>query len=301
MVSVITVNYNNTQVTLELLSSLYKHETADVEVIVVDNASRENPLPLIQALFPQVKCVRSEKNLGFAGGNNLGIAAATGDYFFFVNNDTEFTAPIICKLVAEIKHDKRVGAVCPRLVYPNGENQFIGFTSINPLTGRNKCLTTNPNKTEEPRIKSTYVHGAAFIIPREVYEQIGNMPEHYFLYFEELDWSAAIGRMHRNIHVLHNCTLVHKESQTVGKVSELKSYFMSRNRLLFMRRNFNSLSVAIFWLYYLLIATPIHITKYFKSRQWLCIRAHVAGIVWNMFSSSNSTTLGYKYNQLNKV
>ncbi|MCZ8217416.1 MAG: glycosyltransferase, partial [Cyclobacteriaceae bacterium] len=70
MVSVITVNYNNTQVTLELLESLYAHEGNAVEVIVVDNASRENPERYIKEKFPLVKFIRSDRNLGFAGGNN---------------------------------------------------------------------------------------------------------------------------------------------------------------------------------------------------------------------------------------
>jgi GT2 family glycosyltransferase len=301
MVSVITVNYNNTQVTLELLESLYTYEGDAVEVIVVDNASRENPEQRIKEKFPQVKFIRSDRNLGFAGGNNLGIAQATGDYLFFVNNDTAFTEPIMLQLVSVLEEDKTIGAVCPILVYPSGKIQFAGFTAINAWTGRNKCLTDYVPSSSATRVKSSYAHGAAFMITRALVKQIGNMPENYFLYFEELDWSAKITQLNYTI-VVHIATqLVHKESQTIGSFSELKSYFMSRNRLLFMRRNFSHPSIAFFWLYFLLVASPLHIVRYLMSGNWNCARAHLAGIFWNIRWSVDSLPLGYKYNHLNRI
>jgi GT2 family glycosyltransferase len=299
MVSVITVNYNNTQVTLELLESLYAHEGFAVEVIVVDNASRENPEQNIKENFPQVKFIRSDRNLGFAGGNNLGIAQATGDYLFFVNNDTDFTAPIIAQLVTVLEEDKTIGAVCPILVYPSGKIQFAGFTPINAWTGRNKCLTSPASA--ELKVNTSYAHGAAFMISHTLVQQIGNMPEHYFLYFEELDWSAKITQLNYKIVVLTTTQLIHKESQTVGSFSELKSYFMSRNRLLFMRRNVSQPAVVFFWFYFLLVASPTHIIRYLISGNWNCVRAHLAGIFWNLRWSANSLTLGYKYNHLNRL
>lgn len=299
MVSVITVNYNNTKVTLELLESLYAHEGHALEVIVVDNASRENPEQRINEKFPQVKFIRSDRNLGFAGGNNLGIAQATGEYLFFINNDTAFTEPIISRLAALLDEDEAIGAVCPILVYPSGKIQFAGFTPINAWTGRNKCLTSPASA--DLKLKTSYAHGAAFMISRTLVEKIGNMPEHYFLYFEELDWSAKITQLNFSI-VVHTATqLIHKESQSVGSFSELKSYFMSRNRLLFMRRNFSHPSIAFFWLYFLLVASPLHIVRYLIAGNWNCARAHLAGIFWNIRWSVDSLPLGYKYNHLNRI
>lgn len=300
MVSVITVNYNNTAVTLELLESVFTHERGPLEVIVVDNGSRENPEQIIRQRYPQVVFVRSERNLGFAGGNNLGIAHATGDYLFFVNNDTEFTAPIIASLVTELQNNPRLGAVCPRLVYPSGANQFVAFTAVNRWTGRNACLTEAPVGAGT-RVKSSFVHGAAFMISRALYEKIGNMREEYFLYFEELDWSAAMTRLGYEVLVLTDRTIVHKESQTVGIASELRSYFMARNRLLFMRRNTGTPSLGVFWLYYVLVASPYQMMRYLLHGQWRCARAHLAGIFWNIASPTNSLSLGYKYNQLNQL
>jgi GT2 family glycosyltransferase len=301
MVSVITVNYNNTQVTLELLSSLFAHETYPLEVIVVDNGSFENPEKEINSRFPQVRFVRSERNLGFAGGNNLGIRQASGEYLFFINNDTEFVIPIISRLVHVLKQDPKIGAVCPMLVYPSGNIQFTGFTPINRWTGRNKCMTDSTIYSSSPLIKSSFAHGAAFLISRQLFDQIGWMPENYFLYFEEFDWSAKITSLNYSIVVQTDAKLIHKESQTTGKASELKSYFMSRNRLLFMRRNFGGPSILFFWIYFLLVASPIHLWRHLMLGQWNCARAHLAGIFWNIRCSTGSLLLGYKYNHLNRL
>ena len=88
-ISIITVNYNGLKDTCELIDSIPFDEYS-LEVIVVDNASNEDEASIIQTRYPKVKVTRSDKNLGFAGGNNLGIKKAKGKYLFFINNDTYF-------------------------------------------------------------------------------------------------------------------------------------------------------------------------------------------------------------------
>ncbi|RYD69040.1 MAG: glycosyltransferase, partial [Sphingobacteriales bacterium] len=86
-VSVVTINFNQDKITEELLDSIAETNTYEnMEVIVVDNGSTVNPLPKWVAKYPDVKFIRSEVNLGFSGGNNIGIAQADGDYYFLVNN-----------------------------------------------------------------------------------------------------------------------------------------------------------------------------------------------------------------------
>ena len=85
--SIITINYNGLKDTCELIDTLPLKDKS-IEVIVVDNASAQDEATIIEARYPQVKVIRSKENLGFAGGNNLGIKAAQGMYLFFLNNDT---------------------------------------------------------------------------------------------------------------------------------------------------------------------------------------------------------------------
>ncbi len=90
IISIITINYNGLKDTCELMDTLPLDDES-IEVIVVDNASREDEASVIQQRYPQVKVIRSNENLGFAGGNNLGIEAASGQYLYFINNDTLLT------------------------------------------------------------------------------------------------------------------------------------------------------------------------------------------------------------------
>jgi len=299
MISLITVNYNNVKVTCELIESLKHFNRNEFELIVVDNASKEDPSS-IGTQYPWVKLIRSNVNLGFAGGNNLGIKYSIGDYLFFINNDAAFNKNILPQLMNILKDDKSIGVVCPLLKYYEepGKTQYAGFTNINKYTGRNKLIT---EPSGAPLLESFYAHGAAMMMRREIIDQVGLMPENYFVYYEEMDWSAQITRKGYRIVVDSSAILYHKESQTIGKLNEMKSYFMARNRLLFMRRNSNPFSLSIFWAFFLMITTPRQLLTYALARQGRNMQAHLAGIAWNIQNKKTSNVLGYKFNFLTSV
>src|SRR5215203_5458172 len=128
LVSVITVNFNHVTLTLELLASLSHTHYESLEIIVVDNGSDENPELIIKEKFPEVMVIRSKTNLGFAGGNNLGIKAAKGKYLFFLNNDTEVHAHTFTPLVQLFETTHDAGIASPKILYFNsGETiQYAG-------------------------------------------------------------------------------------------------------------------------------------------------------------------------------
>src|SRR5690554_4398610 len=103
--SIITVNYNGAKDTGVMIESLHDNLSIPYEIIVVDNGSRENEAVLLQESYPFIKAIRSEKNLGFAGGNNVGIEAASGEYLFFLNNDTYVQDGSISHLLDAMKRD----------------------------------------------------------------------------------------------------------------------------------------------------------------------------------------------------
>ncbi len=300
MVSIITINYNNARLTCDMLLSLQRLRIPDLEVIVVDNGSLESVQPIAEE-HPWARLVRSDVNLGFAGGNNLGVKHARGDYYFFVNNDTEFREDIVTTLRNRLDADAELGLICPVLHFFDQPNkvQYAGFTAISPLTGRNRCITTV--SARHGLVSTQYAHGAAMMIPKHVFQVVGQMPENYFIYYEEMDWSEMVRRAGYRIAVDRSVTLYHKESQTVVRFNEMKSYLMTRNRLLFMRRNVRPFQLMIFWLFYLLVATPKQLWVYWRSHQWNNINAHIAGILWNLRSSANAPTIGYKFNHLGKI
>ena len=241
-VSIITINYNGLKDTCELLDTL-PLEDESIEVIVVDNASTKDEAIQIEQRYPQVKVIRSKENLGFAGGNNLGIKAAQGKYLFFLNNDTILRPQTsdLRPLIARLESSDKIGAVCPKIKFSWGENliQYAGYTPLSKITMRNHSIgfgeaDCGQYATPHP---TPYAHGAAMMVRREVIEEAGQMPECYFLYYEELDWSMMIRRAGYDIWYDPACTIFHKESQATGQNSPLRTYYITRNRLLFAKRN----------------------------------------------------------------
>ena len=240
--SIITINYNGVKDTCELIDSLPLKDSS-IEVIVVDNASKEDEATQIEQRYPQVKVIYSKENLGFAGGNNLGIQAAQGKYLFFLNNDTLLRPQTsdLRPLIARLESSDKIGAVCPKIKFSWGENliQYAGYTPLSKITMRNHSIgfgeaDCGQYATPHP---TPYAHGAAMMVKREVIEKAGLMPECYFLYYEELDWSMMICRAGYDIWYEPACTIFHKESQTTGQNSPLRTYYITRNRLIFAKRN----------------------------------------------------------------
>lgn len=251
--------------TLEMVNSIPLC-AREIEIIVVDNGSKEDEVKrLKEALPPGVKLILSDKNLGFAGGNNLGIDAARGKYLFFVNNDTIFTAFDFDKMIDMFNHDEKIGAICPKIRFSWGDRliQYVGYTKLSPITIRNKaigCGEQDHGQYHEPA-ETPYMHGAAVMVRREVIDKAGKMPECYFLYYEELDWSLMIRNVGYTIWTCPECEIFHKESKTTGQESPLRTYYLTRNRILFVKRNAPQRWKWIALIYLYLIVAPRDIIK----------------------------------------
>ncbi len=242
IISFVTVNYNGLKDTCELIESLLATiQSVSYEIIVVDNASRQDEAAIIRSRYPGVIAVRSDQNLGFSGGNNLGFKHAHGRYFFLINNDTYITHDGMQQLVERIESSPGIGAVSPkiRFSFPPQNIQFAGYTPLSPVTLRNDLVGFGcpDDGTFETPHSSPYLHGAALMVKREVVEKVGMMPEIYFLYYEELDWSTAMTRAGYELWYEPRCTIFHKESQSTGQQSKLRTFYLTRNRLLYAWRN----------------------------------------------------------------
>ena len=281
--SIITINYNGLKDTCELLETL-PLEDESMEVIVVDNASRKDEATVIEKRYPQVKVVRSPQNLGFAGGNNLGIQAAHGKYLFFINNDTllRHQTSDIRHLVSRLESDAKIGAVCPKIRFTWGNNpiQYAGYTPISRITLRNRSIGYGEEDKGQydTAHKTPYAHGAAMLVKREAIDKAGMMPECYFLYYEELDWSLMIRRAGFDIWYEPACTIYHKESQATGQQSPLRTYYITRNRLLFVQRNGQGWSKFLSYVYLIGLVAPKDIFKHLVHRRIDLAKATVRGV-----------------------
>lgn len=278
--SVITINYNGLIDTCELMDTL-PLDDASIEVIVVDNASKADEASILEQRYPQIKVIRSKENLGFAGGNNLGIQAATGKYLFFINNDTVFEDFNVRPLIARLESSGQIGMVCPKIRFAWGNRpiQYSGYTPLSPVTMRNRSIGFGEADHGQYDVAhpTPYAHGAAMMVKREVIERAGLMPECYFLYYEELDWSMMIRRAGYDIWYEPACTIYHKESQATGQDSPLKIYYITRNRLLFVHRNTRGISKPLSFLYLIGVVTPKDIIKHLLHKRPDLAKAAIKG------------------------
>lgn len=290
LLSIITINYNGLEDTCELIKTLPLNDET-IEVIVIDNASTKDEASKIEELFPQVILIRSDRNLGFAGGNNLGIKAAHGNYLFFLNNDTLLEVrgkrlevrELFLPLINRLESNDKIGMVCPKIRFTWGDRpiQYAGYTPLSKITLRNQSIgfgEADHGQYDTPH-PTPYAHGAAMMVKREVIETVGPMPECYFLYYEELDWSEMIRRAGYEIWYEPACTVYHKESQATGQHSPLKTYYITRNRLIFAQRNMHGATKYLTYTYLMIAVATRDILKYLCKARFDLAKATIKGII----------------------
>ena len=173
--------------------------------------------------------------------------------------------------------------VCPKIKFSWGSQliQFAGYTPLSPITMRNKAIGCGEADYGQYEIahSTPYAHGAAMMVKREVIEKAGLMPECYFLYYEELDWSMMIHRAGFEAWYEPACTIFHKESQTTGQNSPLRTFYITRNRLLFTQRNQQGMTKYISYLYLISLVSTRDILKYTFLRRMDLVQSTIRGIV----------------------
>ena len=284
--SIITINYNGLKDTCALIETIPFNDK--MEVIVVDNASKKDEAKEIEKKFPYITIIKSNNNLGYAGGNNLGIRAAHGKYLFIINNDTIFKDFNVQALIDRFESAPNYGIVCPkiRFVCDNNPIQYAGYTPLSKVTVRNRAIGfgEEDNGQYNSAHLTPYAHGAAMLVKREAIEKIGLMPECYFLYYEELDWSMMFTRAGYQIWYEPACTIYHKESQATGQNSPLRTYYITRNRFLLVRRNYPFIYKWLAYSYLLCMVLPKDVIKHALTGRWDLAKATLQGVKAFMFN-----------------
>jgi GT2 family glycosyltransferase len=290
LVSIVTLNWNQTDVTCEFLESTRNLLYRNYEILVCDMGSGLDPTERINlAAYPNTRVLRSNQNLGFTGGNNWGMKQAQGDYIFIVNNDTEVTPDLLHVLLAPFLSDAQIGVTCPKIRFFQQPNiiQYAGFNPINVFTGRSSAVgNLELDQGQHDISGETHIaHGCAMMVKKEVISKVGMFPEKFFIYYEECDWSARIQKAGYKIFYQAKGLIYHKESVTMGKQSAIKVYYHTRNRILYMRRNTSFWQFSIFISFFIFISTPKSIINYLYSKQFGHLKSFIKGITWNMTES----------------
>jgi GT2 family glycosyltransferase len=284
IVSIVSVNYDQPGVTCEMLESLRKVTYPNFETYVVDNASPTKSPYIIKEKYPEVQLILSEKNLGFAGGNNIALKQAKGDYILLLNNDTEVKPDFLDSLVELMESDKKIGIASSKILYFYEDNiiEYAGASPINPITSRGRHYGHKEidNGQFNEVTETSYPHGACMMIRKSILEELGLLYDGYFLYYEELDFAERVKRADYKIYFQPNSCILHKESISTGKNSPLKTYYMNRNRLLFVRRNSSGITFLFAMIYFILISLPKNTIKYLFNKEHLS--ALYRGVIWNI-------------------
>ena len=284
LVSIVSVNYDQPEVTCEMLASLEKVTYPNFETLIVDNASPTKSPNIIKEKYPEIQLIISKKNLGFAGANNIALKQAKGDYVLLLNNDTEVKPDFLESLVELMESDKKIVIVSSKILYFYEDNviQYAGASPINPITSRGSHYGYKEidNGQLDEVTETAYPHGACMMIRKSVLEELGLLYEGYFLYYEELDFAERVKRAGYKIYFQPNSSILHKESISTGKNSPLKTYYMNRNRLLFVRRNSSGITLFLGVIYFFLIPLLKNTIKYLFVKKHLS--ALYRGVAWNI-------------------
>jgi N-acetylglucosaminyl-diphospho-decaprenol L-rhamnosyltransferase len=232
--SVIILSYNTSALTRACVGAVVREAAANaptVEVIVVDNASTDETPAALRAAFPQVTVVVNTANLGFARGNNAGLAAATGRYRLLLNSDTEVQPGALAALVDFMDDHPEAGACGPMLLNADGSLQpsgrdlpsvwsvFIDMTRLYRLWRPE--LYAQPGRDYQKVAQVGEISGAALLVSSRVYHQMGGLDPNLFAYYEDVDWCQRIGAAGYRVYYVPAARVVHHSHGTSTGVSAL--------------------------------------------------------------------------------
>jgi N-acetylglucosaminyl-diphospho-decaprenol L-rhamnosyltransferase len=248
---IVFVNYHHCNDIDRALDSITRDRKDDyaVEIVVVDNSlGVDGMVDLLASKYPHVKYILPEKNIGFAGGNNLGFSSVSARYYFCLNGDTEFIVGTntIGRLIEFMDSHDKIGMVAPKLVGMGGERQNscyrFDFRSIlvKPLKqaqtlknikflektiGKLQMSDFDQNKTQP----IDWALGAALVVRREAVDEVGYMDERYFLYLEDCDWCRSMWESGWAVYFVHDIVVKHRYERASSKISGVVRPLLQNN------------------------------------------------------------------------
>lgn len=291
LVSVIIPTRDRKADVIDCLKSLADSNYQNYEVILVDNASTDGTAEAVCQRFPEIKIVGSERNLGIAGGRNLGQKFAEGDYLLFLDSDTVVDRDLLKELIELAQNDPKIGIVVPKMYFYDDPNRlwYAGAT-INLLTSRTRNIGVGEQDYGQYDEICEASHGpTAFLVRREVVEVIGGHEELYFMSYADADFALRAKRVGYKVVYTPKAKLWHKlsvsENRSIRGLAgtfPFRAYYFARNRVIFMKRNAPKLNFLIF----LFVFFPLF-TLYFSYmmlifRRFDYLKQHLRG-TWDGF------------------
>ena len=256
MISVIIVNYKTYELTYKTLDNLLKSDVDEqLEIIVVDNNSKDGSVEKLRKNFKQVIFIENDKNYGFAKANNIGIKASHGDYILLLNSDVEVYKDTISSMAEYIRKDNSIGALGPKLILSDGTLDHTckrGFptpgSSLYYFLGLDK---KHPNSKKYGRYRMTFIGedethevdsivGAFMLIPKIVLDKIGLLDEKFFMYGEDIDLCFRIKKAGYKVIYYPVVEAIHYKGGSSSKKSYRLIYEFYRAMLIFYSKHYRN-------------------------------------------------------------
>lgn len=245
-IAIVVLNWNNAIDTISCLNSLVKAECPLSWIIVVDNGSTDDSVSAIQKAHPDIMMLETGANLGYAGGNNVGIRHALAEgasALFILNNDVTVESEFLRPLLTALESSAQVGIATPAIVEAQSAREAWAWA----VGARIDWANGSVERLHCGRLLSDLRHlapfdvevapGSAMLVRRSVFEDVGLFDESYFLYFEEADWCIAVRNAGYRILAVPGAHVAHRVTGTLGQSSPITDYYMTRNRIHFINRH----------------------------------------------------------------
>lgn len=238
-IKVLILSYNGKHLLDDSVSSYLANDYPNFDVVVIDNGSTDGTMAYVRGKWPEVRVLRTEKNLGYSGGFNFGLDFAfnqqQADYVLITNNDVKADSKVISFLLNTAGKDNLIGFVTGKVFYFDQPDtlQSVGYAE-NPVTGevyhrgQNKKDVGDFNK-DEPLVSSDDIF---MLVKRDVYEAVGGYNPSFLFQCEQWDWQERSKKSGFKVFFCSDAVIWHKESMTIGKSSSFKLYYDVRNTLL---------------------------------------------------------------------
>ncbi|UCH63258.1 MAG: glycosyltransferase family 2 protein [Fidelibacterota bacterium] len=247
-VSVIVLNHNGFSFLQGCFDSLLSGTSPDTELIMVDNGSTDESVVLMEQHYPRVRVIKSNTNLGFSGGCNLGIRKALGRYVVLLNNDTEVTPGWLEPLLEEFGSDERIAACQPKVLsmtnrkafeYAGAAGGFMDRLGYPFLRGRVFDTVEEDVGQYQSPIDLFWTSGAAMAIRRDVLDEAGMLDEDFVLHMEEIDLCWRLHLLGYRMRVRPDAVIYHYGGGTLGKEQVSKMYYNHRNSVFMLLKNYS--------------------------------------------------------------
>ncbi len=240
-VAAIVLNWNRRDDTLRCLASVERSTYPSFDTIVVDNGSVDDSVRAIRTAFPAVRVIQNGDNLGYTGGNNVGLSAALAkgyEYALLLNNDTVVHPEALDRLVTLADLEPDIGIVAPSIFYlDEPQRVWSAGGTIDWRLGAVQTSYLDASASDLPRRPYTadHVTGCCMLLRCEALRRAGLIDQRFFLYFEETEWCVRIARSGYQIMVEPAARIWHAIKPDERTGSPAIAYYMTRNQLLFFK------------------------------------------------------------------